>query len=160
VQAAVRTHDLPLFEKHVDVEGVTESFVDASIEEALSGGREPEGDWEKAGLAIGKGLAGLMRPKLAEEARHSIREYVRTGVRPRRSGHEGPSLASAVAIDAIDKVDENGELAVADVRTRGPDGRPVVVRLEMREMGGYWQVTKIVNAREVVRALNAGRRAG
>jgi hypothetical protein len=166
VQEAVRTHDLALFEKHVDVEGVTDSFVDAMIEEAVAPEGESQDPWERAGQAIGGGLARFMRPKLTEEARKEIRRYVQTGQAgppgspaPGRKAAVPPSIPPPyVAIAAVENVQENGKVATADVRSKGPDGQPLLIRLELRDMGGYWQVTRIVNAREVARAVNASRR--
>jgi hypothetical protein len=163
VQEALRTHDLPLFEKHVDVDGLTNSIVDGVIAEMKAPAGGSKDPWERAGQALGAGLVQLMRPQIAEEARRNIREYVRTGRtaadhklqkagKPGQPGHGREEGALAV-LGAVENVDVQGNVAEADVAAKTAKGQPVRIRVRMRDMGGYWQVTEIVNAQEVVRAF-------
>jgi hypothetical protein len=163
VQEALRTHDLPLFEKHVDVDGLTNSIVDGVIAEMGAAPKDESKDpWERAGQALGAGLVRLMRPQIAEEARRNIREYVRTGRtdaddklqkgKPGQPGHGREEGALAV-LGAVENVEVKGNVAEADVKAKTAQGQDVRIRVRMRDMGGYWQVTEIVNAQDVVRAF-------
>ena len=88
-------------------------------------------------------------------------EFVRTGRtdaddKLQKTGKPGgPSReeGTLAVLGAIENVDVQGNVAHADLDARTAKGKPVRIRVKMREMGGYWQVTEIVNAREVVRAF-------
>ncbi len=136
VGQAIRTHDLVLFEKHVDLDSVTSTFIDAM----LVGEPAPPADnaWEQAGRSLGQGLAVLVKPRLAREMKSRIIEAVERPV-------QGERPLTYVATEGIDL---QGKQAIATLRFSTRSG-PLVLKLRMRNLGSYWQIAEIANAADL-----------
>ncbi len=136
---AIQTHDWDLFTRHVDVDGVVTSLVDAAVVAVSTQQGTAKNEWEAAGRNLGQGLAFMMKPRIAEEFRNGIRKAV----------EETDSKDRKIKLLSREGVDRDGKVAQAHLVFSGPNG-PLFVALNMRDKGDHWQVSNIANALAVM----------
>ena len=156
---AVRTHDMPTFERYVDVSSVTGSLVDQITNQAGALGILNPG-----GMMF-KGALRLLKPQLAQAAHKEVQSYIETGsVEAAAKAHPEKlvnislmGVASKVVnpdseFKDITYVTEQGEQALVGLEFTQPKyDTTLVVELKMRNRGDHWQVTEITNSGELLK---------
>ena len=153
--AATQTHDLPTFERFVDVEALTGHLVDdvASQSTAL-GALVPGG-----GLALRSGLR-LLKPQLAQAAHQELQRYVETGsleaalaAAPKRMVNLSfLGLAKRVVspdskFKGVKYTTDKGDEALVGLEFTQPRyDTTTVVEVKLRKQpDGHWRATQITN---------------
>lgn len=137
-KAAFEAHDLQAFERHVDVDSLVETGIDALAAEAAR---------EGGGEAFGAAVALMFRGRVAAELKTQVRRSVEKGTSfegrdPRRTTFE------------IGAVRRDGKLALAKVvaqTRRGATAERLELELKLRDKGGHWQVFEIANLAQLWR---------
>lgn len=149
---AAKTHNLQEFRKYVDVEGAVEHAVDDLVDVA-STGATPSSTNELS-QAIGRGLVGMIEPRLVEDGVEMVEDYVETG--EYRLG-DVPSENIAwdrypQAARGIEYTERDGASATVGVRVE-PDqaDSTYVLEFRLRQIDGYWQVAELANANELMK---------
>ncbi len=162
IREAIGQHDVDLFEKHVDVDGVTSSLIDQLMAEF-----NEEADGEGLGGALAQGLIGLMKPRLADAFREQILQAVETGSFEQEgkgqedSGGLDLSLQNIVEtgsdteFEGIDQITKEGKIAYVGLKLQPKDSKQgtLVLNVKMRDRGGYWQVAELTNVGEIIQEL-------
>ncbi len=177
IRKAWRTHDLKLFQKHVDVDGVVKGVVDAWLGVTLQG-VEPESKAEAAGAALGAGLFMMLKPRLTENLTSGIENLVETGdaqmsapsnadlpdsMNPSRmlDNPSGDVIQKRIKHVGPGKID--GQQAYVEVDVEIAEGKTETLVFRLRNLDGYWQVAELSNAKKLFdkyeqrRRLNAER---
>ncbi|KUG05981.1 DUF2939 domain-containing protein [Solirubrum puertoriconensis] len=158
---AVHDHDVASFEKYVDVESVAGSLVDqvAEQDQVLS-----LISANTSGMMM-RGALNLAKPQLAKAARKEVQHFVETGSFDANANNEFErvvkfslaGLASRVvspesSFKGVKYLKEQGEQALVGLEFTQPKlDTTLVLELQMRNRGDYWQVTEITNLGEVLR---------
>lgn len=137
-KAAFEAHDLQAFERHVDVDSLVETGIDALAAEAAR---------EGGGEAFGAAVALMFRGRVAAELKTQVRRSVEKGTSfegrdPRRTTFE------------IGAVRRDGKLALAKVvaqTRRGATAERLELELKLRDQGGHWQVFEVANLAQLWR---------
>ena len=158
---AAEAHDLPTFEKYVDIRGVSRSIVDQSYQELKRDQKPAESDLERAGRAIGGGLAALIKPRLADELAAQIAKSIEAEPPPPppASGDRGFHLGTLfedmrahLHFKRIEYERRHGNTANVGLVVRNEKDEEILLDLKMRERDGYWQVAEITNVGDIIRA--------
>ncbi|WP_162910788.1 DUF2939 domain-containing protein [Hymenobacter oligotrophus] len=157
---AVHDHDVASFEKYVDVQSVSSRLVDqvAAQDEVLGllGAN--------TNSLMLRGALNLAKPQLAQAARKEVQHYVATGSFDANASNELErvvklslaGLASRIvtpesSFKGVKYLQEQGELALVGLEFTQPKlDTTLVLELQMRDRGDYWQVTEITNLGEVL----------
>ena len=160
---AAKTHDVPAFEKYVDVGSITNHLVDdvAAQSEAMQG-LLPRGLTIQLGPAL-----QLLKPQLARTAQAEVRRYVQTGsLQP--TGKEQPSgllnvpvlgaaglvFNSGSQFKGVKYTRQQGEQAVVGLEFTQPRyDTTMVLEVSLQDRGEHWQATRITNARELLQRV-------
>ncbi|UYZ58397.1 DUF2939 domain-containing protein [Hymenobacter latericus] len=158
---AVHDHDVASFEKYVDIQSVASSLVDQVAEQDQLLGLL---NANSGGLLM-RGALNLAKPQLASVARKEVQHYVATGSFDANANNEFErivkfslaGLASRIvspesSFKGVKYLKEQGELALVGLEFTQPKlDTTLVLELQMRDRGDYWQVTEITNLGEVLR---------
>ena len=166
IAKAIRHHDVELFNKHVDVNTLTNRLIDDLI---LSTPKQKEEEeetsvWEKLGSEIGKGLVNLMKPRLAEITKEQIEKYIETGdfkkPEDKISGENSISLSEiqksiGKTFTGMKSTKEEGKIALVGIGLFNERvNKEVILELKMRKKeGGYWQLVEFANVPALVKEL-------
>ncbi len=158
--AAVQTHDMPTFEKYVDVNSVTTHLVDdvtqqgSALTALVPGG----------GLLMGSAMR-LLKPTLARAAHQEVQRYVETGSLEAAAAAAPQHLMNISLTGLASKVvgpnsefkgikysREEGENAFVGLEISQPKyDTTMVVEVKLRHRGDHWQMTQITNSGELLR---------
>ena len=154
---AIKTHDVELFNKHVDVNTLANRLIDDMITSTSKESDEKEtNEWSKLGQELGKGLVNLMKPRLAEMMKEQIEKYIETGDfgNPR----DEPTGERSVSLPEIQKhfgknftgvkfTKEEGKIALVGIGLFNERvDKEVVLELKLRKKeGGYWSLVEFAN---------------
>lgn len=147
---AIEEHDVATFQELVDIETVINRYFDATMADAI-------GDTADADFAtlIGQGMAALMKPRLAAEAKAAILAAVEKGVP--EGAPKGMFLGDFVKrtgvgpenFKRLSAVTRDGATAVVSLEFENARiDSTVTLQLRMRDMRDYWQVSEIANSVE------------
>ena len=162
IREAIGQHDVDLFEKHVDVDGVTSSLIDQLMAQMYE-----EADGQGLGGALAQGLIGLMKPRLTDVLKEQILNAVETGSFEQESKGQEDSggldlsltniveTGSGTEFEGIDQITKEGKIAYVGLKLRPKDSKQgtLVLTVKMRDRGGYWQVAELTNAGEIIQEL-------
>ena len=163
IREAIGQHDVDLFEKHVDVDGVTSSLIDQ-----LMAQMNEESGAQGLGGALAQGLIGLMKPRLTDALKEQILNAVETGSFEQESGGQEASAdsdfslinilesGSGTEFEGIDQVTKEGKIAYVGLKLRPKDPKQnmiLILNVKMRDRGGYWQVAELTNADKIIDQL-------
>lgn len=160
---ATQTHDLPTFERFVDIDALTGGMVDdAASESSLLTNLVPGG-----GFLLRGGL-GLLKPQLAKAAHTEVRRYVETGsieaaqaAAPKRLvsisflGLVGRVVGPQSAFKGIKYTTDKGEEALVGIEFTQPryDTTAVVEVMLRKQPDGHWQAKRITNMSALLRQV-------
>jgi hypothetical protein len=154
---AIEQHDVATFQELVDVDTVVNRFIDASMTATLA-------DTADADIAtiLGQGMIALMKPRIATEAKAAIIAAVEKGLPAKASDSTGLgeyTRRTGVTHDTfkgMSAVSREGATALVSLEFKNARiDSTVSVQLRMREMRGFWLVSEIANAAELVTNLKA-----
>jgi len=163
IREAIGQHDVDLFEKHVDVAGVTSSLIDQLMSQM-----NEESGAQGLGGALAQGLIGLMKPRLTDALKEQILNAVETGSFEQESGGQEASAdsdfsltnilesGSGTEFEGIDQVTKEGKIAYVGLKLRPKDPKQntiLILNVKMRDRGGYWQVAELTNADKIIDQL-------
>ena len=158
--AATQSHDLPTFERYVDVDALTGHLVDdvasqgSAVTSLLPGG----------GLALRGGLR-LLKPQLAKAAHSEVQRFVETGsleaaraAAPKRLvnisllGLAGRLISPDSKFKGIKYTTDKGDDALVGLEFTQPRyDTTTVVEVKLRKQpDGHWQAKQITNVGELV----------
>lgn len=149
VKNSVKTHDLPKFRKLVDTEEFASSMVDQLITDPM---RELIGGGI-LGRMFAAGMSHFVKPTLITSIKEDLENYVENGQYKPKDGQ--PSTLNSIDTkfgfkhldyQGIDQMNVDGKIARASLRFKNTRNDKIVnLDVQLRDMGGYWQVTRILN---------------
>jgi hypothetical protein len=158
IAQAVKQHDLPAFEKYVDMESVSTRAVDQLLAVTMNDPEEVQNDF--AGFA--QGMIEMLKPQLVKAINSEVENFVEKGNVEAAKNQEknGP----AVVKDLLNKAEDNsmkvmgtkyvkkeGNIAIVGLEIKVPEyDSTLVVDLKMRDMGNYWQLAELSNLGDVI----------
>jgi|GEM_PF-1242923 len=163
IHQAIKTHDLLLFEKHVDLEGVITRFIDDVM-------TVPTKEMDSLSGALAMGMISALKPQMIKTAEVDVRRYVETGRTKEFAANEnnekdpqisvqGLSQSLGATWDSFKKVEyikKEGKIAVAGFRYKHEDlGEDLTIEIKLRDKGGYWQVSEIYNPAKLKEKIQA-----
>lgn len=160
------THDLTAFEKYVDVEGLSGSYVNQLLEvfQAEAKGKTSGNAFQDLGANLGMGLIQLMKPKLASAVKEQIVGLVEKGrleSKPEEGGN-GTKLDGFWEMTGDNKdgfkgiahVKKEGKIAYVGLRfAQEKYNTELVLDIKLRDRGGYWQIAEFSNLGDFIREM-------
>lgn len=158
---AINDHDPTAFERYVDVNSVTGSLVDDVAENGSALGVLNPG-----GMAMTDALR-LLKPQLAQAARKEVQRYIETGSAEAAAAAAPNRLVNVSMMGLASKVvgdnskfqgiaysREEGEQALIGLRFTQPRyDTTMVLEVQMRKRGDYWQATEITNTGDILKQV-------
>lgn len=158
---AISDHDPAAFERYVDINSVTGSLVDDVAENGSALGVLNPG-----GMAM-TGALRLLKPQLAQAARKEVQRYIETGsaeaaaaAAPNRLvnvsmlGLAGKVVGENSKFQGIAYSREEGEQALVGLEFTQPRyDTTMVLEVQMRKRGDYWQATEITNTGDILKQV-------
>lgn len=161
-------HDLAAFEKYVDVEGLSGSYVNQLLEvfQAEAKGKSGGNAFEDLGTNLGMGLIQLMKPKLVNAVKEQIVGLVEKGRLESKPGEgaDGTKLDDLWGMTGNNKdgfkgvahVKKEGKLAYVGLRfAQEKYNTELVLDIKLRDRGGYWQIAEFSNLGDFIREIQA-----
>lgn len=153
IERAVRNHDVVAFEKHVDVERTSASFVDQMVAftaaDLLRGSGDQKG-LEAMGTVMGVQMMEGLKPAMVQALQAGLLRGVESGsvdsafARP-SEGFSSMGLGDS-ALQGLAGVRRNGSTAVADLRIRPEHlDTTLLVSAKMERVDGQWRVVGLNN---------------
>ncbi|WP_192822647.1 DUF2939 domain-containing protein [Rufibacter sp. LB8] len=170
IKRAVDNQDMAALEKYIDVERTSANLLDQTLQAGMAD--LPEQERAMAAIFLGMAMAS-QKEKMLSALREQIEHYVAKS----NAGQTPPSGMSAQEweqiqavlplqklleesqlaqskLEGISYVNKQDTLAVVGLELSIPaQSKPVVVDVQMRDRGGYWQVIGLPNAGEVLKQL-------
>ena len=161
IKNSIENHDVPLFQKHVDVKTISSRLID-DVMTAVLDETDYENEWEELGGSLGLGLIQMMKPRLIDIVEEQMIRFVEKGSIDESTSDElgvlgnGNDLNNVLengkdSFKGIDYIRKEGSTAYIGIsiedKTNDWNG---TIELLMRNMGGYWQVSEISNASEIL----------
>ncbi|MFB9863093.1 DUF2939 domain-containing protein [Rufibacter immobilis] len=170
IKQAVDNRDLVALEKYVDVDRTTASFLDQAVKAGMA--ELPQKEQALAAMALGMAMASK-KEQVLQAMRSGIEEYVEKGEAGKNppaqvSEEEWQQLQAVLPVqkllqenplmnsrlEGITNVRRQDSLAVVGLDLRvASQANPVIVEVQMRDQGNYWQVVGLPNAGTVMKQL-------
>lgn len=160
IRAAVEDRDRLRFEEYVDLDGLTNSAVDAVMAQTMGTmASESTDGWGALGMALGSAMMAQVKPALATSAKTAVLRSVESGSMDSvwsiaASAEKGPSPtvvsnalgAAPGAFSAAELLDRRGNRAILGIRIRAEFADTLLLlRLGMTRGDGPWRVTEFVD---------------
>lgn len=158
IAQAVKQHDLPAFEKYVDMESVSTRAVDQLLTVSMNDPEEVQNDF----TGIAQGMIEMLKPQLVKAIKSEVENFVEKGnvETAKNQDKNGP----AVVKDLLNKTEDNsikvmgtkyvkkeGNIAIVGLEIKVPEyDSTLVVDFKMRDMGNYWQLAELSNLGDVI----------
>lgn len=167
IKKAVDSNDLVKFEKYVDVDSFSESLVDDYFDVHIAGAMAESDDgnsWGQLGAALGAGMANMMKPTITDSMAKGIREWVEQDESASATGQEtevsvkdfGFSSGDATLSSIDFSVERQGSVAYMLVPLERQDiALNDHIKIKLRDMGTYWQVVELSNAKTILQNVKA-----
>jgi hypothetical protein len=165
---AIKTHDIQKFEKYVDVDTASARMVDDFVTKPLRRAMAPS----TLGQIIVSGIAGLLRPKIADGIKHEILTFVESGSFKRSDADDadphlgdaaGPSLSKADShfgfrahhsFKGFGSAQINGNVALVPVILHNAKyNQDLTLDVRLRKTDGHWQVIELSNFSQFCKQL-------
>ncbi|SDN81394.1 DUF2939 domain-containing protein [Pseudomonas jinjuensis] len=174
IRESVESHDVALFEKHVDVDTLFNRLIDDVMAQQLAKSAGGEKDaWGKLGSAIGAGMVQMIKPTLVSGLKSSTLQYIETGdLSKQGSPTAGPTLPAGGATEKASlhgmaanfgmeegqvldyQIEQRGKVAMVTVPYRNEElDLPLQMQFTLRDQGGYWQLVQFNNAAELISTI-------
>lgn len=163
ISKAIETHDVELFNKHVDVNTLSSRLIDDIITGSMNQNeQEQENNWSKLGQELGKGLVNLMKPRLTEMVKEQMEKYIETGDfgKPKEESASDNSFSFPEIQKRFGKnftglkyTKQEGKIAIVGVGILNERfNKELILELKMREKeGGYWQLVEFANVPSLIK---------
>ncbi|UYZ62230.1 hypothetical protein [Hymenobacter weizhouensis] len=157
---AAQTHDIAAFEKHVDVRSVADNLVDDVAAQADVLNDLFPGNAVRLGPAL-----QLLKPQLAQTTRAQVRRYIETGSVEAAAQAQGPLGVSVLGaggalfgsggqFKGVKYTRRQADQAIVGLEFTQPRyDTTLVLEVQMRNQGTYWQATRIANAGALLRSV-------
>ncbi|MBX9666915.1 MAG: hypothetical protein K2X93_04815 [Candidatus Obscuribacterales bacterium] len=158
IKDAMKTHDRQKFDKHVDVNDFSSGMVDDMLtqpmKECLGGGMV--GRW------VAGGLSALFKPSLVAGIKQDLYNLVESGTFSQSTGEDQMSLNAMDerlclrqhSVKSVEKLKSEGKIAEVEIVLHNEKhNKDLKLHVQMRDMGGYWQVTRMLNFPEFTSQL-------
>jgi len=157
IAKSIQTHDVDLFNKHVEVNTLSSRLIDdmLSVASKKDESQQPDG-LNNFGEELGKGLINLMKPRLTEIIKEQIEKYIETGDFGKEQ--EAQTQGSSVSLLTIQKKFGNNFTGVKYSKKEGKIAlvgiglfndrvnKEFILELKMREKeGGQWELVELAN---------------
>jgi len=161
IKRAVESHDVALFERHVDVDSLIQRAVDSVMAQSLSGIETNGSGIEALGGAIAAGMIAMVKPKIVDYTKTKLIMAVEGG-QPLsdESDQSGVAAAAASKFESVFgnsfdldnyEILKDGHIAYLYVTRFDEElGEDLTLKFKMREMKGYWQVIEASNLKELM----------
>lgn len=160
IKKATDDHDLVLFKKHVDVDGLVSKAIDDFMASEME--RQVEKDGVEAfGAALGQGFIQLFKPRFVEAVTNAVERKIERGDAFSNEDVDSDTkdnfdLAWLQKTDlsilgAAFAIRREGKTAYFSVFFTPDDAEPYDVKFLLRDLGGYWQVAEISNLKELLK---------
>ncbi|HJT26885.1 MAG TPA: hypothetical protein VJ784_05675 [Pyrinomonadaceae bacterium] len=157
IGTAVRTHNLHLFRKHVDIRAVSGRLID----DLMSLPPDQAGSvTERSGQALGQAFVELMKPRIVEAFEAQIERYVETGnLNP---PNQQNAINAASLQDILNRLGPfewatiDGNIAVTEmtILPSSKDQKPITLGLKLRRTeDGFWQLMEISLPKEILESV-------
>ncbi|HBQ87286.1 MAG TPA: hypothetical protein DER33_00015 [Syntrophomonas sp.] len=155
IAKAIKQHDLPTFEKYVDIESVSTRAVDQLCEVAIN-------DPEEIQNELADGLIEMFKPQLVKVVNKEVKSFVEKGSVETDASQdkEDPVVVKDLLNKAKDQsmqvvgtkyVKKEGNIAIVGLEIKVPGyDKNLVADLKMRDMGNYWQLAELSNLGDVI----------
>lgn len=157
VKESLKSHDKQKFDKHVNVNDFASGMVDDVLtepfKEVMGGGMI--GRW------IVAGMSGFIKPSIVSGVKDELYTLVETGDFNKSEGGTVSSLNERLCLTQndfkrISDIKSEGKLANVTLLLHNvPHNKDLNLKVQMRDMGGYWQVTRMLNFPEFAGELSA-----
>lgn len=162
IKESLKSHDRMKFDKHVNMNDFASGMVDDVLtepfKEVMGGGMI--GRW------IVAGISGFVKPSIVSGVKDELYDLVDTGDLNKSEGGTVHNLNDRLCLTQndfkrISQIKTEGKLAnVTLVLHNVPHNKDLDLDVQMRDMGGYWQVTKMLNFPEFAGELSALENSG
>jgi len=162
VASAYRDHDLARFEKYVDSERLSGSFVDQMMQSVMEKSKDDEGASWASGLV--QGMAMMMRPQMVKALQDALTKGVESGDFSKES-KGGPKVSDfkdylrssnrkESGFRGVKSVKVQGKIAVAQLEVFDADyDKSAFIDVKLRNVGDHWQVTELSNFADFMKTL-------
>ena len=159
VKTAINQHDIETFKKHVDLD----TFMDSAIDDFINSDDKVA---EMKDNPFASGLLQMLKPTLIDYSKKKIYALVEKGTdegvqnQPKNEGandiaNNMPSVSNKSFI-GVGETKKNGKTATVELKVNDEEiGGEFTFVIAMRELNdGTWQVTKINNLTDYLKAVN------
>lgn len=157
IKESIKSHDRQKFDKHVNMNEFASGMVDDVLtdpfREVMGGGMI--GRW------IVAGMSGFIKPSIVSGVKDELYDLVERGDLSKSEGGTVSSLNDRLCLTQnefkrISQIKTEGKLANVTLLLHNvPHNKDVSLEVKMRDMGGYWQVVRMVNFPEFAGELSA-----
>jgi hypothetical protein len=179
VRNAIVEHNLPLFEKHVDIESLVSRAIDQAVEANLN---DPNKVQDEGMNNLAAGFVKMIKPQLISAAKDEIKSYIEKGKfeadsskaattqsNPSTQPTNNPNISvqqlfgngsGSAEFKDIEYVKRDGKIAVVGVKIFYPKiNHTGILEFKMRELNGYWQVAELNNLNTFLAKIAEAERA-
>lgn len=161
---AITSHDVALFEKHVDVESVSARLIDDLLADVTAKQAETEGS--SMGSALAAGLIQFMKPRLVQIVREQTIRFIETGSFSKHDSSTDDSESANLedlsrglgakrdSFRGIGHVRTEGKIALVGLKFSNADlDTTLTIEVKMRNEGSYWRVVELTNLTHLTRTM-------
>lgn len=152
VAKAVQNHDLPSFQKYVDLDTAASRMIDDLVKSQPSSG-------SNVADSLTSGLVEMMKPKLVDMVKSQVLDLVEKGDIENENTDDNISLSQFYPNENNNKsskfkgteyVKKEGNIALVGIMLYYPTvDQDIIAEVKMRKMGSYWQVAEFSNFAEL-----------
>jgi len=171
---AIDEHDLMMFEKYVDTEGVVETLIDQFMDVCTENIEKEGGKYDKFGMGLVEGFVTLFKPRFTKLVKQEIVSFVETGDFEKENKNESQKLSRKedsspeFSLENVWKNSGGGENRFQGIKYVKEEGKiayiglkffskkyeqTFIINFKMRGMDNYWQVAEITNLFDIMKEL-------
>ena len=143
VITAIGNKDWTSFQKYVDVDGVSKSIVEQMTEHMTSKSRMSK---DEPATAF---FSGIMTTFAIPQLKEAIKTNVEA-VDGTKTKQFEIDIDKAAKIKDIGNIEKQGKIAIAIVNLQSEIAGDYALKIKLRDMGDYWQVSEILNLGELL----------
>lgn len=158
IKKSIDTHNISLFQKHVDIDSVVNRAVDVLIGQVLDESIDSDSSGlEALGASLAAGMVMLMKPKIVEYATSKIVHFIEEGKGPQKADQQSAKEAQKTLSGVESFFSNHKEIKQSYLKKqeniaylgiqRFDEKLKDVITLEfkLRKMDGYWQLVEVSN---------------
>ncbi len=164
IERAFRTHDVALFENHVDTESVSSRLIDDMMAHALNESEQKTGA-EGLGTALAAGMIQLMKPRLVGAVKEQAVRFIEEGSFESENQEAPESDSERITLHGISKKIGAGKSSFTGVKFTKTQGKIAIMglgfhndqldadqilELKLRDMGNHWRLVEFSNVPDLL----------